>query len=727
MDNNFYKQLLDKYVKDPSSFNNNFDLGNYYYIKGQTATAVSFYLRAAERTSSAHLQYECMLKAGTCFALQGTRNNSVTGMYQHAIALLPTRPEGYFLLSRFYERTEQWFLGYTLAAIGWEVTTEDHPPLITDVEYPGKYGLLFEKAVTGWWCGLCDESRELFKEVLYKYPIGDTYKESCIKNLKFLNSWKTPDQFPSAMNTKEIELEKASKDLTIFTQEDIKKLKLNFKNSHIVQNNYSEAFQDLFVLTALNGKLNGTYVEVGAGFPFYGNNTYLLESQFEWRGVSLDVIEESIERYAQDRNNTALLLDARHIDYGNLFTSLGYGTDIDYLQLDTDPPSITYDVLTRIPFYKYKFAVITYEHDYYNDESKSYRDKSRKYLQGLGYKLIVGNIAPSEGKPFEDWWVHPDLVDVERLSKILEIEKDEVVPKDFFFQNEVPQYWKTTPYPTLEITTSIPQKGCVVDCVFCPQRTLVKSYNGEKKLSFENFKKVLDKIPNEVRITFAGFTEPWLHRECTDMLLYAYEKGHPVCAFTTGVGMRKEDIERIKDVKFAGNPNGGFVLHLPDNEHFAKHPITPAYIELLEYISEVKEEIHNFSMMCMGTVHDTVSHIFPQLRPSVMWSRAGNLLGEAILKPELMNLKDSFKTIYHGEDPMTCNCDERLYHNVMLPNGDVSLCCMDYGLENILGNLFTQSYEEILPEPYHTFRICNFCENGTNPKNLKIKDGYTKH
>jgi hypothetical protein len=59
----------------------------------------------------------------------------------------------------------------------------------------------------------------------------------------------------------------------------------------------------------------------------------------------------------------------------------------------------------------------------------------------------------------------------------------------------------------------------------------------------------------------------------------------------------------------------------------------------------------------------------------------------------------------------------------MLPNGDVSLCCMDYGLENILGNLFTQSYEEILPEPYHTFRICTFCENGVNPNQLKEIDG----
>jgi hypothetical protein len=65
--------------------------------------------------------------------------------------------------------------------------------------------------------------------------------------------------------------------------------------------------------------------------------------------------------------------------------------------------------------------------------------------------------------------------------------------------------WETTKWPTLEITTSIPIKGCVVDCVFCPQRVLVKSYNGERYLSLDNFKNIINKIPKEIRISFAGF------------------------------------------------------------------------------------------------------------------------------------------------------------------------------------------------------------------------------
>lgn len=285
---------------------------------------------------------------------------------------------------------------------------------------------------------------------------------------------------------------------------------------------------------------------------------------------------------------------------------------------------------------------------------------------------------------------------------------------------ELNNFWRNTSYPTLEITTSIPVKGCAVDCVFCPQRLLVERYKGNKSLTFEDYKKIIDKLPLEVRITFAGFTEPWLHRECTDMLLYAYDKGHDIAAFTTGIGMKVSDMERIKHIPFSDGPNGGFVFHLPDNELLAKHPITPRYIELVEYIGTIRNEIKNFYIMSMGSVHESVRHVFDGIRPSEMWSRAGNLTHETILKPELLNLKDSYRTIYHGEQDMTCNCDEKLYHNVLLPNGDVSLCCMDYGLDQILGNLLIQEYDEIMPSPLSCFKLCRFCENGIKPELAKI-------
>ena len=279
-------------------------------------------------------------------------------------------------------------------------------------------------------------------------------------------------------------------------------------------------------------------------------------------------------------------------------------------------------------------------------------------------------------------------------------------------------YWRVTEYPTIEITTSIPPKGCVVDCAFCPQRTLMKVYDSDKTLTYENFCKVIDKLPStDIRITFSGFTEPFLNRKTADMILYAHNKGHRISVFTTGVGLRIEDVEKIKHINFAHGPNSGFVLHLPDEEEIAKHPITDEYIKTIEYIKSIEHEIQGFSVMSMGQVHHKVKHIYPSAVIPTFWSRAGNLLGEAIIKPELEKIKDRFHHMDHGDKEMTCNCLEDLYHNVLLPDGRLSLCCMDYGLEQILGNLFEQEYEDIIPPPLSCFKLCSKCENGIEPSN----------
>jgi len=37
-----------------------------------------------------------------------------------------------------------------------------------------------------------------------------------------------------------------------------------------------------------------------------------------------------------------------------------------------------------------------------------------------------------------------------------------------------------------------------------------------------------------------------------------------------------------------------------------------------------------------------------------------------------------------------------LNHNVVLPDGTVLLCCMDYGMTHVIGNLVEQTHEEIM-------------------------------
>jgi hypothetical protein len=406
---------------DPENPENNFALGIYYDAIGQTASALSYYLRCAERTEDEVLRYECLIRGSMCFDKQGTRGFTVKGMLQHAIAILPKRPEAYYLLSRFYERDERdghWIDGYMIASIGEKVCEYDVSPLRTCIDYPGNFAIRYQKAVTSWWCGLCDESRNIFKDLHENYELDEKHKKSVIENLKKLNAYEEPEPF------------------AIYKKDKHSELRQKFIGSELIERNFSEAYQDIFVLSMLNGKRNGTYLEIGAGNSFYGNNTALLEQQFDWKGVALDIDEGFVGAHNAERKNPCIMKDATKINYPVFLSGLDFPNEIDYLQLDCDPPSVTYQILLTIPFDSYKFAVITYEHDYYCDETKSFQEKSRKYLESYGYVRIVNNISPDENRSYEDWWVHPDFIDKNILNEMMCI-NDETKKAENYLLNKL--------------------------------------------------------------------------------------------------------------------------------------------------------------------------------------------------------------------------------------------------------------------------------------------------
>lgn len=399
---NFLDEYLIKYINQPEDPDNNFNLGTYYDSIGQTATAVSYYLRAAERYSDKENQYICLILSAKCFERQGSRNFTVKGLYQNAITTCPGRPEAYYFLSKFHESEKNkdgsWTDAYVMASIGtYNAESISHHPLKTDIGYPGLQGLLYHKAYNGWRCGVCDDARNIFKFILLNYPNDLEYQRRCFNELIRIDSNNSFETYNSSQYNK---------------------LKYKFAGSETISRNYSEAFQDMFVLSMLNGKRKGTYLEIGAGSSYYGNNTVLLEKSFDWFGIGLDLSEEFVNQHSSERSNPCLLKDALDLDYHEFLSSKFETKDIDYLQLDCDPPKVTYEILRKIPFDDYRFAVITYEHDYYVDGSESYKEKSREYLKSKGYQLAISNISPNDWKDYEDWWVHPDLIDMDALHNL---------------------------------------------------------------------------------------------------------------------------------------------------------------------------------------------------------------------------------------------------------------------------------------------------------------------
>ena len=119
---------------------------------------------------------------------------------------------------------------------------------------------------------------------------------------------------------------------------------LPFANLDRVEGNYSQQAQDLFVLSCLNGKENGVYLDLGCNHPERINNTYLLESKFNWTGLSVDLDKSYTDTY-NTRKSKVLWQDATKLDFNHVIKLLGTNK-VDYLSLDLEPANITYKCLT---------------------------------------------------------------------------------------------------------------------------------------------------------------------------------------------------------------------------------------------------------------------------------------------------------------------------------------------------------------------------------------------
>jgi radical SAM protein with 4Fe4S-binding SPASM domain len=175
--------------------------------------------------------------------------------------------------------------------------------------------------------------------------------------------------------------------------------------------------------------------------------------------------------------------------------------------------------------------------------------------------------------------------------------------------------------------------------------------------------------------------------------------------YTTCYGMKIDDVERICTIPFTH-----FCIHLPDADgDMLLHP-DENYCKVLQAVMRLIPQ-HNF--VVYGRLHPSVR---AALGHDVMDS-TGGLISRAGNLPER---KVAFKT-----GPLQCPaCGPELNHNVLMPNGDVALCCMDYGLDHVLGNLTRQSYESLFEgDTYkHVMRglldpsldtKCRYCEIST--------------
>jgi len=110
------EEQIKKYIElEGENIRDIYELARSYHKIGQTASALTFYLKFVDECmlfevdrEIMDLMYECLLHAGECFSKQGRREGTARLMYYHAGRLLNYRPEAYYLLSRNWSYVGDW-------------------------------------------------------------------------------------------------------------------------------------------------------------------------------------------------------------------------------------------------------------------------------------------------------------------------------------------------------------------------------------------------------------------------------------------------------------------------------------------------------------------------------------------------------------------------------------------------------------------------------------------
>jgi tetratricopeptide (TPR) repeat protein len=184
--NEVIEQLVIDLSKDSFNPAKNLDIAVEYERLGQTASAVSFYLRAAEYSYDKDLlvTYAALLRTSECLSGQRNRNIAVNNLLLQAIAYLPTRPEAYLLMSKFHENAGNWQEAYSFASMG-SLFGAPNVSLPISVGYPGWFAFDFQKAVSAWWIGRKEESTKLLLE-LHSMTLPEEYAQAVKNNLEVM-------------------------------------------------------------------------------------------------------------------------------------------------------------------------------------------------------------------------------------------------------------------------------------------------------------------------------------------------------------------------------------------------------------------------------------------------------------------------------------------------------------------------------------------------------------
>ena len=231
--------------------------------------------------------------------------------------------------------------------------------------------------------------------------------------------------------------------------------------------------------------------------------------------------------------------------------------------------------------------------------------------------------------------------------------------------------------------------GCSIGCDYCPQNELNKKCS-TKYMSFEDYKKYLSTVPkNNVYLVYAGFCEPLLYDDLENVVKYSYDNGYNILCASTLPTLNENNVELFLTEKYWK----GRTVHLKDSHMNQKHFGDKYYEFLSRYLKQVRDQSdktkeYKFSFLAENLDEKILAilkeyNLEEMLSPLTPYQRIdAPVKSKNIITPEYKSGR-----IY---------CSENFYRKQMVvPGGDVVMCCMDVQKKHILGNLSSMSYNDI--------------------------------
>tara|TARA_Y100000004_G_scaffold195090_1_gene261275 strand:- start:1770 stop:2408 length:639 start_codon:yes stop_codon:yes gene_type:complete len=185
----------------------------------------------------------------------------------------------------------------------------------------------------------------------------------------------------------------------------------------------AQTCQDIFVDKLLN-KTNGFFVDVGAGTgglpahtPGFYSNTYFFETFRNWRGIAIDYDTRWYDSVKNLRNCIVSCVDLLKTNINEHLELLDCPTQIDYLSIDVDDAQLK--VFNDFDFDKYRFKVLTLEHNLFQSLPECTQNRSEEHKKNIvkehsyyrevlltyGYKPLWSDVCLDGYGPVEDWFV----------------------------------------------------------------------------------------------------------------------------------------------------------------------------------------------------------------------------------------------------------------------------------------------------------------------------------